>query len=319
MVNYSDRVKAVIMGHAVADALGVPVEFNSRMELDQNPVSDMMGYGTYCLPEGCWSDDTSMSIATLDSLAEGRVDFEDIMDKLCLWYTKHEYTPMGNRFDVGNICAEAITNYIKGVRPATRCGLDGTYSNGNGSLMRIHPFVLYAFVKGIGFDEWIDIVAQGSCLTHSHERSEIGCGIFSFVLMRLLENPDKSVVYKALSEAEEFYKKHEEIEPYKRLLSPAFDKTDRNEIKSSGYIVDSLEAAIWCLLTTDNYRDCVLKAVNLGEDTDTVAAIAGALAGALYGYDDIPKKWILTLKRWDYLEEMCDRATSVWLKKAANT
>ena len=99
---------------------------------------------------------------------------------------------------------------------------------------------------------------------------------------------------------------------YKRLFSPDFDKTPVSKIKSTGYVVDTLEAAVWCLMTTDNYKDCVLKAVNLGDDTDTVAAIAGGLAGALYGYDSIPEEWRNTLIKREYIEELCERASKAW-------
>lgn len=313
MTDYLSKIKAVMLGHAVADALGVPVEFKSRYELDRDPVLDMREYGTYSMPKGSWSDDTSMSVATLDSLASGRVDFDDVMEKFCDWYFKGEYTPTGILFDVGVSCASAINSYYAGKRPATSCGESGEQSNGNGSLMRIHPILLYAYVKGLPFDEWIDLVAQGSCLTHAHERSEIGCGIYSFILMRLLEDPSVESVYFGLREAADFYSRYAEVKHYSRLLSDGFDDLDRPVIKSSGYVVDSLEAAVWCLLNTTSYEGCVLAAVNLGEDTDTVAAIAGGLAGALYGYDAIPSEWLSAIKRRDYLEDMCVRALEAWI------
>lgn len=312
MNNYTKKIKAVMLGHAVADALGVPVEFQSRDKLDQDPVTDMREYGTHNMPRGSWSDDSSMAIATLHSLLNGEVDFDDIMQKFCRWYHFGEYTPTGRLFDVGGTCATAINNYYAGKRPATSCGLSDDYSNGNGSLMRIHPLVLFAYVKGMPFDEWIDLVAQGSCLTHAHERSEIGCGIFSFILMELLCDAKIDSVSLGLEKAKDFYADFEEFGRYKRLFDKDFKKTDRSKIMSSGYVVDSLEAAIWCLLNTDNYSDCVLLAVNLGSDTDTVAAIAGAIAGALYGYEAIPKEWLSALKRIDYLEEMCERAADQW-------
>ena len=110
MIN--DKIKAVMLGHAVGDALGVPVEFCERNELAEKPITDMVGYGTYPYPEGCWSDDTSMSLAALDSLANGKLDFDDIMVKFGEWYYDDEYTPTGEMFDVGNTCSYAIDNYI---------------------------------------------------------------------------------------------------------------------------------------------------------------------------------------------------------------
>ena len=313
MSGYIDKIKGVMMGHVVADALGVPVEFSDRYELDRNPVTKMMGYGTYNVPEGSWSDDSSMAIASLDSLCSGRVDFDDMMERFCAWFKKGEYTPHGVVFDIGNTCAFAIDNYYGGKRPATRCGDEGEYSNGNGSVMRMHPLVLYAYAKNLHSDEWIELVAQCSCLTHAHERSEIGCGIYSFILMSLLESADVESVYRGLGEAKEFYSNYAEVKHYSRLFDGSFKKLKRHEIKSSGYVVDSLEAAVWCLLNSDSYSECVLKAVNLGGDTDTVAAIAGSLAGALYGYEAIPEEWLSVIKRRDYLEDMCARAAEAWI------
>lgn len=141
MNNYLEKVKAVMLGHAVADALGVPVEFASREKLDNAPVTDMKGFGTYPYPAGCWSDDTSMALATLDSLSEGNLNFDDIMVKFGAWYYHDKYTPTGKRFDVGNTCSLAIENYYDNHKSVVDCGLNDERSNGNGSLMRIHPFV----------------------------------------------------------------------------------------------------------------------------------------------------------------------------------
>ena len=308
----STLIKSVILGHAVADALGVPVEFCDRAELDASPLTDMVGFGTYPYPAGCWSDDTSMSLAALDSLALGRVDFDDIMQKFCNWYYKDAYTPTGELFDVGNTCSFAIENYFKGGLAPTECGLSGERSNGNGSLMRIHPFVLFAFVKGLSIDEEIALIHQASSLTHAHEISLLGCGIYAFILSALLKKPDKSAVLDALAEAKAYYADEKALSVYLRLFEGDFAKTDRASIKSGGYVVDTLEAAVWCLLNTDSYRDCVLSAANLGDDTDTVAAIAGGLAGALYGLNAIPKEWLSTLKRTDYIEELCEKALAAW-------
>ena len=309
-----DKVKAVMLGHAVGDALGVPVEFCERDELAKKPVTNMVGYGTYPYPEGCWSDDTSMSLAALDSLASGKLDFDDIMVKFGEWYYDDEYTPTGEMFDVGNTCSYAIDNYFAYHKPIEESGLTGERSNGNGSLMRIHPFVLYAYAKQMSIDEWLGVIVNASALTHAHDRSKIGCLIYTFVLMSLLKDKGKDGIQEGLKKAKHYLNACAEFTQYERIFKNDFATLPRDEIKSSGYVVDTLEAAIWCLLTTENYRDCVLKAVNLGDDTDTVAAVAGGLAGALYGYDAIPLEWLETLKRRDYIEEMCERAFAAWAK-----
>ena len=315
MIN--DKIKAVMLGHAVGDALGVPVEFCKRNELAEKPITDMVGYGTYPYPEGCWSDDTSMSLAALDSLASGKLDFDDIMVKFGEWYYDDEYTPTGEMFDVGNTCSYAIDNYFAYHKPIEKCGLTGERSNGNGSLMRIHPFVMYAtasFLKGNeeGYWLWMECIKRASALTHAHDRSIMGCYIYGYCLSFLLKEATRESLIAGIKFAGENLDYLPEFEHYKRIFDSNFEKLTIDDIKSTGYVVDTLEAALWCALTTDNYRDCVLKAVNLGDDTDTVAAVAGGLAGALYGYDAIPKEWLDTLKRRDYIEEMCERASASW-------
>ena len=311
-MNLRQTIRAVVLGHAVGDALGVPVEFCKRKELDENPVTDMTGFGTYPYPAGSWSDDTSMSLAALDSLAHGTVDFKDIMERFVRWLEKDEYTPTGETFDVGRTCLHAVIRYIETQCPPTEAGGDDELSNGNGSLMRIHPFVLYACAKGFDTHEQIALVESASTLTHRHPRSKMGCGIYSFILTKLLETPDIESVNEALRAAKQHYADHEEASHYARLFSPDFSTLSRDELKSYGYVVNTLEAAVWCLLNTKSYRDCVLAAVNLGNDTDTVAAVAGGLAGALYGLDGIPAPWLETLARRDYIEAMCDRAATAW-------
>lgn len=301
-----------MLGHAVADALGVPVEFCYGEELAENPVAEMLGYGTHPVPAGSWSDDTSMSLCTLDSLAKGEIDYDEIMCNFGKWYYDNDFTPTGEMFDIGGTCSDAIHNYHKENCSYRDCGIDDECSNGNGSLMRIHPFVLYTHYKMMSVKEWEPIIFEASALTHAHERSKLACGIYAYILLQLLAAPNIGAVEIALKRAEENYRDHEEIAHYGRMFKPDFAKLEANEIRSSGYVVDTLEAAVWCLLTTDSYKDCVLKAVNLGDDTDTVAAVAGGLAGAMYGYEAIPVEWRNTLIKREYIEAMCERAYLNW-------
>ena len=316
------KIKSVVIGHAVGDALGVPVEFASREELDKNPVTTMEGFGTYPYPAGSWSDDTSMSLAAFDSLAKGTIDWDEIMCNFGKWYYKDEYTPTGEMFDVGNTCSTAIENYFIYKKPYHKCGLSNEHSNGNGSLMRIHPFALYEYARST-FN--IDDIHTASALTHAHERSKIACGIYSFVLWELLKSPSKASIRYGLNKAKRFYRGWDEMKSYYKMLFrrigltelhfedyDTFERAQRNEIKSGGYVVHTLEAAIWCLMNTHSYKECVLAAVNLGDDTDTTAAIAGGLAGALYGYETIPQEWRNTLIKREYIESMCEKAASNW-------
>ena len=218
-------------------------------------------------------------------------------------------------FDIGRTCLTAIRNFLEvDGRPALECGLTDERSNGNGSLMRIHPFALYAFVKGGTLGKSLDIIREGSIMTHAHPRTIYACGIYAMVFWEILKGADKAKVLSEIENAAVLFdgiypeeSDHFEWAFHKKLASKSAD-----EISSSGYVVHTLEAALWCLLTTNSYKECVLKAVNLGEDTDTVAAVAGGLAGAMYGYDAIPEEWRNTLIRREYIEEMCERAYKAW-------
>ena len=304
-------IKGIIFGHAVADALGVPVEFKTREYLRKNPVTDMMGYGTYHQPKGTWSDDTSMTLCTLESITENKeINLDDIMESFSKWRCFGYMTPNGDCFDIGNATYSAISNYLEGKE--FPYGNNSEYSNGNGSLMRIIPVTLFHTLKKQNPVKYREDVHNVSMLTHPHIRSVLACGIYDFVLYELIKNPTIESVKIGLDNAYSHYKCVEEIKTYTRLLKCDFDKLPENEIKSSGYVVDSLEAAIWCVLNTKSYEECVLKAVNLGEDTDTVGAIAGGLAGALYGYDAIPEKWINTLIKKEMIEKMCEDFTKAF-------
>jgi len=299
-VKLKQKILGGILGLAVADAVGVPVEFQSRESLRSNSVTNMKGYGTYNQPPGTWSDDTSLTLCLLDSLATGRIDYADIMKRFLSWLDDGKYTPHGKVFDVGIATRKALQRFRNGNAPL-QCGGTSEQDNGNGSLMRILPLAFYRE------DEFWDVIHNVSSLTHAHKRSQIACGLYLSVAENLFDKTDlKSAVHSGLEKAKEHYGNEKDLKHYKRLFDTNFPKLSEREIKSSGYVVDTLEAALWCLLNTDNYRDCVLRAVNLGEDTDTVAAVAGGLAGMFYGVDGIPKDWLNQLVRRDFIEKVCD-------------
>ena len=154
---------------------------------------------------------------------------------------------------------------------------------------------------------WMACVRTGSSLTHAHDRALMGCYIYGYCLTELLRKPSM----KALKDAIDFAGKDldylPEFEHYSRIFDPDFANLPEAEIKSTGYVVDTLEAALWCVLSTTDYPSAVLRAVNLGSDTDTVAAVTGGLAGALYGYESIPQKWLDTLIKRDHIENVCER------------
>ena len=291
-------VCSTLYGAIVGDALGVPVEFKDRDFLKQNPVSDMIGYGTYNLPKGSWSDDSSMMLCLADSIVKQKgLDYYDIMKRFWDWCKHSKYTPDHKTFDIGSTCHAAILNYHNQKDPLD-CGLKGENDNGNGSLMRISPLPLYLYQiyknKTMELDTAYEIIHNVSSLTHAHPISLIGCDIYCAIMIEIYNRASKADALRfALPKIGKYVKEHSEfddaLKKYDRIFHQSFKDLPEKEIKSSGYIVDTLEASLWCFLNTDNYEDCVLKAVNLGNDTDTVACVAGSLAGLYYSY--VPTKW----------------------------
>lgn len=310
MKRNEDRYVAAILGLVIGDALGVPAEFKSRAELKANPVMDMIGYGTHNQPAGTWSDDSSMVIATMEWLSElknNELDYTLLMEKFGNWLLYGDYTPYGNTFDCGISTSRAIMNCGRGMEPL-QCGGQADYDNGNGSLMRILPAALWKSAELAGEEiGGADFIFNVSAVTHAHVRSKIGCLIYSKLIADLLyaQNDDKfDAVQKSLLNCKSYLETIEdkqtsyEIGKYERLWDlDKFKSMDEVDIKSTGYVVDTLEAAIWCFLNTDSYKECVLKAVNLGDDTDTVGTVAGGVAGLYYGLEEIPAEWIELLPK----------------------
>lgn len=307
-----DKIFAGIFGLIVGDALGVPHEFKPRNVFDENPVIDMVGYGTYNQPAGTWSDDSSMILATLDSLANG-LNYEDIMDNFVKWLENAEYTPFNEVFDVGNGTRLAIGKYLSGEEALLSGGFDSR-SNGNGSLMRILPISYYLFFKfeqkRISEDEEMAIIHNLSSLTHRHKRSQMACGIYVKIAIELLkeESSLKIAIQKGILSSKIYYSSKIEfshqLKYFDRIFSGELANLKKDEINSSGYVVDTIEATIWILLNTKSYKDAVLLGVNLGEDTDTTAAVVGGLAGIYYGYDSIPNEWLNKLCKKEFIHDL---------------
>ena len=288
----TNKLYQSVMGLVVGDALGVPYEFAERMDLDSNPVTDMTGFGAYNQPAGTWSDDSSLMLATLESFKRlDKIDCTDIMENFLKWRYDGKFTPHGTAFGIGRATDTAINNYKNGM-PVTECGCRGEHDNGNGSLMRILPL---AFIEHTDED-----IKNVSALTHAHEISIKTCEIYLSVAENLLNGCDiEAAISKAISEVEI-------TTIFKRLYG--IKNIPRSEIHSKGYVVDTIEASMYCLLNTDNYRDCVLMAVNLGNDTDTTSAVAGGLAGIFYGIGGkkgIPCSWIEKIIRKEWIENLC--------------
>ena len=294
-----------LIGFVVGDAMGVPIEFKTREELLKNPVTKMTEYGTHNQPAGTWSDDTSMMIATIDSInAKNAIDIQDIALKFVAFKNHASYTATNEVFDIGNTCSLAISKFEENHDDPTLCGINDINANGNGSLMRILPIAYYAIEKKLKEYEILELVRQISSITHAHEISIMGCYFYVRYVIFLLNGKDKYAAYSRARSVDYAMFKPETQEAYNRLIKEDISKYKLNDIKSTGYVVDSLEAAIWVTLKSGNYKEAVIGAINLGGDTDTIGAITGALAGIIYGYDFIPEEWKDALAKKEYLMDI---------------
>lgn len=304
-----------LLGFAVGDALGVPVEFLDREMVKRLQIKDMRGcdqsnriMSTWgmTIPSGAWSDDTSMLIAGMDSLVKthAEVDYDDVMKKYLSWWDNDEYTSTDEAFGLGECVEKAFKNY-RGGKAALESGGELLTDNGNGSLMRILPFAMICIELNLTEEETQEYISNASRLTHAHSISRLGCFIYTEYLRKIIEtsSPMMALSYIRSIEYSKYFDR-ETILAYKKLLHPSFSRIKEEDIKSTGYVVDTLEAVIYSVTNGTNYEDTVLKAINLGEDTDTIGGITGSIAGMLYGKEAIPNNWLEKLKRKEYLEEL---------------
>lgn len=263
-------LRDAIYGVAVGDALGSPVQFMERGSYPK--VTEMLYCRIFKKKAGTWTDDTSLTLALCDSIKQcGTIDIADIYKKFNRWLRSGKYTQDGKAFDVGRTCFAAI---------ATHKGKDDIMSNGNGSLMRIVPL---AFVEGIS-DRQIEEV---SAVTHAHAISREACRIYVHIAMDLKNGASlQDAVDENVRETSSVFERLSDIK-----------NCHVDEIKATGYVVDTLEASLWCLLNTSSFRDALETAVNLGGDTDTIGAVTGGLAGIFYGIEGIPEEWIKALRK----------------------
>lgn len=300
------KVENGIIGFVVGDTMGVPVEFNSREKLLLNPVTEMLEYGTHNMPKGCWSDDTSMTLATMDSIIKCKeINTNDMADRFIKWYRNGEYTATGIMFDIGTTIQQALVKYQRGIGIASKCGGEREYDNGNGSLMRMLPIAYYCYLKGLEDTEILKIVKEVSSITHRHQISILGCYIYVRLAMELLKGKELLQAYQEIKKLDYSYFTEDTIYKYERILNNDIGLYNINDISSNGYIVSTLEAVIWTLINSKSFNETIIKAINLGEDTDTVGACVGGLAGIYYGIENIKQKWKDNILRYDYIINMC--------------
>lgn len=308
-MEFTQKVRSAIYGSIVGDALGVPVESHSRKELSLRMVKSMFGYGRYNLPAGTWSDDSSMILCTMEALCGG-YNLDTLADAFRGWLYNGEWTPYGYAFDVGlttYMALESIRNDGESARTSGRVTED---DNGNGSLMRMLPAAVW--FHGLELESFLARIHEISAITHAHPRTLVGCGIYSLLVRELLSTGNKETALRsAISQSIAFYNAYDgfknELKHFSRILSGRLLLLEEADINSSGYIVDTLEASIWCFLRFNDIRSIVIAGVNLGIDTDTTGSIAGGLGGLAYGIESIPADWLSALAQKDKIDRLIDR------------
>lgn len=291
-----DRFRGCLLGLAAGDAVGTTLEFRMRGSFE--PITDMVGGGTFRLKPGEWTDDTSMALCLAASLTERKgFDAKDQMDRYVRWLKEGYMSSNGRCFDIGNTVAGALTWYRQAGEPYA--GSEHRRRAGNGSLMRLAPVVLY--FSRAPREEALKFAELSSRTTHGARECLDACRLFAEMLLRALEGAPKEAI---------LFDHEPGLAPNIAAIARG-DYRDKTEarIRGTGYVVASLEAALWCFLNTDSFEAAILRAANLGDDADTTAAICGQIAGAYYGESAIPRHWLERLVMADEIRAMADRLT----------
>ena len=296
-----DKLQGMLIGLAIGDALGMPVEFKTSGRFEK--VTGYQSGGPFNLSAGYWTDDTSMALCLADSILEkGGYDSFDVMEKYTAWISKGYRSSTGKFFDVGNQISKAISKYSQ--NPIVPMNEEYVEAAGNGCVMRLAPVVIASIASGknIYTTERYSMVSARE--THMSHVAEQVTGLFGAILYIAATQSDAKD--KILNLINQLMDKNEWIKSWQNLT----EKTIEN-IKPTGYVVDTVEAALWAFLITESFKDGLLKAVNLGGDADTIGAVYGQLAGAYYGLDGIPKEWREGLFQYDDILDIANKLSEI--------
>jgi len=306
--------KDILLGTAIGDALGLPIQFLEREVVAKNPITTMEGLDQFNVPAGTWSDNTSLSFCLAESLCNG-YDLNDIINKFTKWMYEDYWTPANETFDINYINYFTIVNLRNNGSPHV-AGIDNKRGNRDGSLMRILPLVPY--ILNMEEENRFRIIKEISSLTYRHSRSILACIALCEFAIQYINLQSVEEAYQAMQQTIlQLLKRDMFIEegiPFKRLVGLSYEEFKAIELKdihSTEYVIDTLEASLWCIFNTTSYKDAVLKAVNLGDDANTVGAITGGLAGIIYGYDTIPPEWLEVLAKKDDIIELANKLDSI--------
>jgi ADP-ribosyl-[dinitrogen reductase] hydrolase len=287
-----DRSLGAILGLACGDAVGTTLEFRPRDAVPS--IQDMVGGGPFNLKPGEWTDDTSMALALLDSLIwDEKLDEYDLMNRFTKWFEEGAYSSTGRCFDIGTTTRAALRRWQKSGNPVA--GASSPDTAGNGSLMRLAPVAMRHWQDR---ERLRDVAERQSCTTHAARSAIDACVAFAEILADAISGAPRSEIFRLRAS--------DLCEEVADAVGGSWRQLTRKNVYSSGYVVHSLNAALWCVARTNSFQEAVLLAANLGDDADTTAAITGQLAGALYGASGIPQNWLNKLAWREKIELMAD-------------
>lgn len=309
-----ERYKGCLLGLAIGDALGVAVEFSPPGTFE--PVTDMTGGGCFGLKAGQWTDDTSLALCLAESLIEkNQFDAVDQMERYVKWWRHGHLSVTGKCFDIGNTTRTALAQFEKIGNPY--CGSTTSMSAGNGSLMRLAAIPLFDFFEP---HRLLEHAADSSRTTHGAIEVLDACRYYSILIVGALAGLPKKVLLKKYDCFAVPIVGHVEYQPnIQQIVSGSYQRKHPPKIKGTGYVVDCLEAALWAFYNSETFEQGVLLAVNLGDDADTTAAVYGQLAGAYYGIEGIPQRWLENLAEKGLIGSYASKLYEQALERALQT
>lgn len=303
MTGVLDKFKGALIGLAAGDALGVPLEFQPPGSFE--PVSHMQGGGVFGLNPGEWTDDTSMALCLAHSLtAKKGFDAKDQAESYLRWYKEGFLSCKGVCFDIGVTTRQALMEFEKTGNPFS--GPDHPHSAGNGSIMRLAPVPMLYYRCP---ETAIEKSGESSKITHRTREAVDGCRLMGGIIAGALSGIDKETLLSSMYcpvNVKDYWNKNPLCDSITQIAEGSYKWKNPPEIKGSGYVVKSLEAALWAFYNTNTFEDGCLKAVNLGDDADTTGAVYGQIAGAYYGLNNIPKKWTQKIAQIELIEKYAE-------------
>ncbi len=285
-INTLDRYRGALVGLATADAVGTTLEF--RRPGSFTPLTDMVGGGPFRLEPGQWTDDTSMALCLATSLVEkGTLDLIDQLQRYVRWYREGYWSSTGHCFDIGNTVRQALHNFEQSGNPHS--GPIDPWTAGNGSIMRLAPVPLFFAHQPA---EAIEMSGKSSRTTHGAAAAVDACRYFGGLIVGTIQDtPKTDLLSERFAPIPAYWDQHPLVAGIDEIAAGSFKHRQPPDIQGSGYVVKSLEAALWAFYHSDSFEAGCLLAANLGDDADTTAAVYGQLAGAYYGEPAIPDKW----------------------------